>query len=286
MLRSFFYYVPSEPWPEAPASEPPDPNADRALPEPYRASRRSLVALCAVCLAWSAAQFGLSQFKIDAAGLTVDLHNASVPLLLGTALVYLTARWMLEYAMMPRHVRRWPLAQLDFRGVYVVSRFSILAVSAGALDRSVRSVLAITAILASLAVATALLTALMMFITVPIRMRARRRADRPSAARAAMEGLTWALLFAIVLTVSGTVALAVAGYRYTPLRTALGATPPNPIAFSLFVLTLAAVFLSHWLSRPIVSRLFAERPGYTTRRDEDGHLIYTLGQREPKEPLL
>jgi len=139
MLRSFFAYVPVGPLPEVPEVEGPDPNAGRELPDPYRTARRNLVALCSVCLAWSAAQFGLSQLTIEAAGLTVDLQKASVPLLLGTAVIYLTGRWMIEYAMMPRNVRRWPLAQLDFRLVSVVSRFSVLALAAGALDRSVRS---------------------------------------------------------------------------------------------------------------------------------------------------
>lgn len=112
MFRHFFSYVPPDPPPEVPEVESPDPNTDRVLSDPFRAARRSLVAVCAVCIAWSTAQFSIEELRFDAAGIAVDLKNASVPLILGAILVYLTVRWTLEFAMMPRHVRRWPLAQL------------------------------------------------------------------------------------------------------------------------------------------------------------------------------
>src|SRR5438128_2973701 len=130
MLRWFFSYVSPDPLPEVPEEEPPDPNAERALSEAYRTARRHLVAVSAICLAWSAAQFTVPKFSIEAVGITLDLQNGSLPLLLGLALMYLTTRWLLEYAMMPRLVRRWPLAKLDFRVVSIVSRCSFLALAA------------------------------------------------------------------------------------------------------------------------------------------------------------
>lgn len=285
MLRSFFSYVPSAPPPEEPETEPPDPNSNRALSEPYRSARRGLLALCAVCIAWSAAQFGLGELTVEGAGVVVDLKDASVPLLLGTALTYLTGRWVMEYAMMSRHVRRWRLAQLDFRTVSAVSRFSMLALAAGALDRSLRSVTAIVILLAVLALLTGVLTTALMLITMPVRMWARERAGRVSAASASYEAVVWALVFAVSLIVIGTIAVAVASYRYEPLRLAVWPVPPNPIALAVFVVTLNAVFLSHWLLQPLLSRLFGERPAYRTSRTEDGRLIYSW-PNEPREPLL
>ena len=286
MLRSFFSYVPSEPFPEVPEVEPPDPNTGRELSESFRGARRSLIALCAVSLAWSTAQFSFGEVSIDAAGITVDLKNASIPLLLGMGLGYLTWRWVVEYAMMPRQVRRWPLAQLDFRVVSVVARFSLLALTAGALDRSLRSVGIVAGLLVALAVVVSLLSVILMFtVTTPIRMWARRRADRDSAASAVEEGIVWAVVFGVFLTVAGTIALGIASYRYEPLRLAIWPVPPHPVAVGVFMFTLISTFLSYWLIKPVTSHLFAERPNYWTERMDDGSLRVRFVRHE-KEPLL
>ena len=100
--------------PEIPKEEPPDPNENRSLAEPVRAARRTLVVICALCIAWASAQFTIPDPKIDLAGVILDFKNASVPIVLAVLLVYATIRWIIEFAMMPRHIRRWPLAQFDF----------------------------------------------------------------------------------------------------------------------------------------------------------------------------
>ena len=285
MFRYFFSYMLPDPPPEVPKDQTPDPNADRLLSDSVRAARRSLVAVCGLCLAWSTAQFTLAHPRIDVAGISVDLKDTSIPLLLGILLSYLTVRWGFEFTMMPRHVRRWPLAQLDFRMVLVVARFSLLAITAGALDRSLWIVVRMVAALGLLALVAAILGFVLMFVTMPIRMWARARANRLSAANAAFEALFWAGLFAVCLTVVGTIGLGIASYHYEPLRSAVWPVPPDPVALGVFVFTLIAIFLSHWLLRPVMSRLFAERPSYYTERAPDGNLQVHFIQKE-KEPLL
>ncbi len=284
MFRYFFSYVPPD-LPEVPKDEPPDPNVDRLLSDSFRSARRNLVAVCGICLAWSTAQFAVANPRIDVAGISVGLKDTSIPLLLGILLVYLTVRWGFEFAMMPRHVRRWPLAQFDFRMVLVVARFSLLAITAGALDRSLWTVVRIVAALGLLAVVSAVLSVVLMFVTMPVRMWARARANRDSAAGAVSEALFWADLFALCLTVVGTIGLGIASYHYEPLRAAIWPVPPDPVALSVFAFTLIVVFLSHWLLRPVMSRLFAERPPYYTERSSNGDLLIH-GVRNQKEPLL
>lgn len=281
MLRSFFTYSPSKtnPPPEVPKEDPPDHHADLKLSEPYRTARRSLVAVCAVCLAWATAQFSFKELKIDSLGITVDLKSASVPVLLGVGLIYFAARWTIEFAMMPRDVRRWSLAQFDFRAVSIICRLSLLTLTAGALDRSLRSVVAIILALFGLAAVTCILTALLMFVTTPIRMWARSRANRISAASAVAEGEWWAGLFAISLTVAGTIGFGVASYYYDALRLAIWPVPPKPLALCIFLITLNVIFLSHWLVRAQMERLFAKVPDYYTERMADGSLkvVYRCG---------
>jgi hypothetical protein len=169
--------------------------------------------------------------------------------------------------------------------VLVVARFSLLAITAGALDRSLWTVVRIVVALGLLAVVSAVLSVVLMFVTMPVRMRARSRANRNSAANAVFEAFLWAGLFAVCLTVVGIIGLGIASYRYEPLRSVIWLVPPDPVALSVFIFTLIVVFLSHWLLRPVKSRLFAERPSYYTERSPNGNLQIHFVQKE-KEPLL
>jgi hypothetical protein len=268
-----------------PKDEPPDPNENRSLPDQVRAARRSLIVVCGLCFAWSSAQFAIADFNINVAGISFDLKAASISAILAVALIYLAVRWGVEFAMLPRHLRRWPLAQLDFRMVLFIARFALLAIAAGALDRSLWTVVRMIASLAILAVVSAFFSFVLMFVTMPIRMWARARAGRHSAANAAFEAMVWAGFFAVCIAVMGMIGLGIASYRYTPLRDAIWPVPPDPVALSVFAFTLVAVFLSHWLLRPVISRLFAEHPGYYTERDSDGNLRIHLVRKE-KEPLM
>lgn len=285
MLRYQFSYVKPAPLPEVPEEEPSDPNADRELSDSFRTARRTLVALCAVCIAWSTAQFSVDEMSIEAAGITVDLKNASVPAILGLALAYLAIRWAMEFAMMSRHVRRWPLAQLDFRIVWWVTRFALLAVAAGALDRSLRSTLIVAVSLVFVTLTSMLLAVIMTFVFTPIRIWARKRAGAVSAANAVIEAYTWGVFFAILFTVMGVVALGVASYRYEPFRLAVWPQPPSPVALGIFVFVLILSFLSRWVLRPVYSRIFADKPPYYTERDAEGRLRYHFVDRN-KDPLL
>lgn len=217
-FKYFFSYVPPEPPPEVPKDEPQDPNENRSLSDPVRAARRNMLVVCGLCLAWSSAQVALADPVIVVAGVSVDLQGASIPVVLAAVLIYLTVRWVIEFAMMPRHVRRWPLAQLDFRIVFFIARISLIAVAAGALDRSLWTIAAITVSLVLLAIASAVLSIGLMFVTMPIRMWARARAGRDSASNTAFESMIWAELFAVCIAVLSIIGLGIASYCYAPLR--------------------------------------------------------------------
>jgi hypothetical protein len=167
----------------------------------------------------------------------------------------------------------------------VLVRVSVMALAAGALDRSSRSLATIGVTLSGLVLAMSILTILFMFVTMPIRMRARERAGRVSVASAAIEATVWASLFAIGATVILAVGTAVASYWDESIRQVLWRGAPDPIALSIFVLISVVVFLSHWLLQPLYRKLFAERPSYRTERLEDGTVqIRFVGKQ--KEPLL
>jgi hypothetical protein len=227
----------------------------------------------------------LAELRLDAIGATVDLRNASLPLLLGASVAYMTVRCGMEYAMMERQVRRWPLARLDMRSMSLLARFVLIVLAASALQRSFRSVALVVVGLVSMAAVAALLTVVLAFLVMPIRVHARKKADRESAANAVEEAFVWGGLFAVLLTIVGVVSLGIASYRVAALRSFVWPVPPNPYALLCLVTILLAVFLSHWLLRPLERRLYAQRPGYYTERQPDGGLLIHYVNEE-EEPLL
>lgn len=283
-FRYLFSYVPPDFPPEVPKEEPEDPNADRALTDAYRNARRTLVAVCTLSIAWATAQFSLAELNFEAAGISVDLRDAPVPLLLAIAVIYLAMRSVMEYAMMERHVRRWPLAKLEMSAVLLLARVTILVVAAGALNRSLRSAVVVAVSLIIMAFIAGLLGTALMVAFMPLRMAVRKRAGRESAANAAGEAMFWGGFFGVVLTVVGAIAFGIASYRSDAIRVFVWPDPPSPWTLAAFVMLLCLGFLSPWLLKPLKRRLFAERSDYYTER-VDGHLLLHTVDR-PKEPLL
>lgn len=284
-FKHFFSYVPPGSLPEAPEYEQPDPNENRSLTDPVRAARRMLVIVSGLCIAWSTAQFTITNHRIEIASVSLDFKDASIPIVLAVVLMYLAARWVIEFAMMPRHIRRWPLAQLDFKMVLTIAKFALLFLAAGALDRSLWTVLIVVFSIGLLAIGSIILSIPLLFVTMPVRMKARSKAARISAANAASEAVFWAGLFAVCITVLSVVGLGIASYYYAPWREAIWDVPPNPFALSLFVFILIGVFISHWLLLPLTNLLFAIKPSYYTERNSDGTLAYHFVNKN-KDPLM
>jgi hypothetical protein len=276
-LKSFFCCVPTEPPPEEPLDEPSDPNTGMSLTESYRKARRNLIILSGVCLAWSTAQFSVEDPTISVADVALQFDSTSIPLILGILLLCLTYLWVFEFSIMIREVRRWGHAQLDFWVIWIVVRFSLLAISAGALQRSLWTIFLILAMLLLMVLCVLIFTTALMSITMFVRMRARNRASRPSAANAAFEAMWWAIFFAIILTFASLIGFGFVSYQYPLLSSFLWSAPPSPAAYIVFILVTCFVFLSHWLFAPLVSKLFAERPDYRTYRNDEGELVYQYG---------
>ena len=283
-LRSWFASTPP-PMPEEPYNEPPDPSAGRKLASSYRSARRVLILVSALSTGWSAAQFSLREVTVQVLGFSVSLENAAIPLLLGLAQAYMTVRWGLEFAMMPRHVRRWRLAQWDFRLGLMVTRFALLAVAAGAVDRSLETIARLVIVLACLAGASIMMFAALLIPLTFWRMRAREKTGRISATAAVAEAMAWSGMFGVGSTALFVTGGLITSYVYEPLSRRIWEVRPSPVAITVFLFVLVAIFLSHWLLRPMLAKLFGERRPYRTSRNSEGQLIYkSIGKEQ--EPLV
>ena len=286
MFTHLFGHHPEGP-PEHPEEEYPDPNVERALPDSVRNARRILVAVCALGCAWSLSLFNVQSFTVEALGVQLDLKQSTVPFMLELAVLYFTARWLIEFAMLPRRVRRWPMAQLDARLTLWIARAALVIVAAGAMDRDLRAIAIVVATLTAAALAIPLLEFLLgLVVFMPIRGFARKRAGaRVGSAWHVAGSLVWGQVCSIITVPLAVVGLGVFSFVDETFGRRIWATPPQPLELTLFTATVAVTIASPWLLRPVIVRLFAVRPDYSTSRTESGEVHYQFFERE-KEPLL
>ncbi len=248
----------------------------------YRHARRTTSILCAVALAWAAAQVDFKSLNFGPAG-SVDLSNASLPLILACAIAFAITRCTIEFAMQPESVRRWPLAQADFNLTVFIVRAAALILGAGGLYRSVETVLAVALVVLIILVASVLLigagTLALTPLMISIRARQGRQSPGGSPIWAIMEAEGWAALVTVVLLSVLFVALGVASLQYKPLLS-LWTAPPTPTAVVVFVLTGIAVVISVYVQSIWTRALFLEEAPFTTERLPDG----TIGLSFRKQP--
>lgn len=252
------------------------------LSDAYRRARGFTTILCAIALAWGAAQFEFKSLNFGAAG-SVDLSSASVPLILACAIAYAMTRCTIEFAMQPESVRRWRLAQADFKLTVFLVRTAALILGAGGLYRSVETVLAVALVVLILLVASVLLIGAGTLVLTPLMLaiRARRAGHSPGGSPiwAIMEAEGWAALVTVMLQSVLFVALGVGFLLYEPLRS-LWTAPPTATAVTVFVLTAIAVVISVYLQPRWYQELFVDEAPFTTKRLPDG----TIGVSFRKQP--
>lgn len=245
----------------------------------YRISRRMTSLLCAIALGWSTAQFEVSSVAVGPAG-TVDLANASIPLVLALAIVYMTGKTILGYAMQPKEVRRWNLAQTDFRLFLFLVRTALLMLAAGGLHRSVDTFVFVAVGVLAIVSGSMLALGLGMMLLVPVIVGIRKAVGRPyrsaSPVPYVVEASAWSELIVVVLLVVGLVAFGVSALDQEPFF-AFWTAPPDPMAVTVFVVIAIGIVISYWLQRLGETELFARPVPRLTKRT-DG----TIGVAFPK----
>jgi hypothetical protein len=236
------------------------------ISDAYRRARRNTSVLCGIALAWSAAQFDVNSLSVGPVG-NVDLSGASVPLILACGIIYTLARCTIEFTMQPDDVRRWHLAQVDFKITVFLVRATILMLAAGGIYRSVETVAYVAvAVLLLLGVST-LLVVVGGFAIAPILCWIKPPTGSPLGR--IIEAQRWSMLIVGVLLVTSLVGLGIASLRYEPLRS-LWTVPPSPTAVAIFVVASIVVVISVFAQSTLYSELFAYEAPFTETKLSDG----------------
>lgn len=243
----------------------------------YRSSRRNTSVLCAIGIAWAAAQLEFTSLSLGSVG-EVTIQTASIPIIVAIMCLYSMARSTIEYMMQADPVRRWSLAQVDYVITLYIVRFTVVCLTASAIARTWETVLYIAAAFLIAVVSFFLLSAVLMLVMMPFRMWIRARSGRSiSAASAAFEATTYSFFFSGCIII---LVLILFGFNVITPFEYLGESYSSisPSQLMIFSSVAIIVTVSFFFDLRFFKWVFAHVPAtIETSRYEDGQEIFTLG---------
>lgn len=260
----------------------------------YRKTRRNTSIFCGIAIAWSAAQFDIKTLNIGALG-KVDISGASIPIILACVIIYTMARCTLEFMMQPNEIRRWNLAQIDYRITLNLVRISFLIIAAATASRSVGTVVGVTVAALVFFSSYFLLVIALMFIIMPLRIYIRSRQGRISVASSAEEAFYWSMLIVAIFYLLFFITLGFQTIKQFPLFNLLPPIP-NQISTIIFAITAIIITVSFFFEGRMLENIFAfvpnqivvksKLPDGTTRitiKDNPNHPDYVASSSLEKE---
>jgi hypothetical protein len=236
------------------------------LSDAYRKSRSNTSIVCGLGVAWSAAQFEFK--KVSIGGLVeFDLSGASIAFLITICILYSFTRCAIEYVMQPKNVRRWRLAQFDFKLSLNLVRVSFLMLAVSGLNRSFSNAVFIATCIVFFISASSILEVIGTYILAPLFIFFRKRQEGFSVAPDVIDASSWSRLGIFVLTIMLIISLGFASLYYSPIRT-FWPIPPNPItvlaAVVPTILVLTSVTFQNYFLNLIFARVEKSRSGEIT----------------------
>lgn len=251
------------------------------LSEGYRSARRLSTVICAASLAWASTQIELRVVKAELLG-ELDLSNATIPLLLLAALLYMCARGAIEFGMQSIETRRWGYAQVDIKMSVWLVRATLVALAASGLERSPRAIAVMILISLIGAILAAALAVLLMFALTPLLIRrTRRQGGRPAVAAHVVSAFAIGVYVAVVVLALMPFILVVAIHVVPGIRSFVGQpTWAGSVVFSVGTVALIFSFAcERWWS----DKLFAAPPYQLVEEGRDGTRYVTFLNDRPKQ---
>ncbi len=249
----------------------------------YRKARRNTTIFCGISLAWSAAQFDLNSLTIGAAG-KVDISNASIPAVLACLIIFAMGRCTIEFMMQPKEVRRWNLAQIDYKITLNLIRLSLLTIAASSASRSIETVVGVTLAALTFLLGYFVFVSIFTMILMPLRMFIRSRQGRISAASSAIEAVGWSMFIVALIYVLLLLSLGLSVFEKIPI---LNKLPPMPHQVSTIIFAVAAIviIISFLYERVFLNLIFAFEPVMIERSyfDGNGKKIFSI-EPNPAHP--
>ena len=163
--------------------------------------------------------------------------------------------------MQPIEVRRWRLAQVDFKLTMLLVRGAILMLGASGLYRSLETLIWVALAVVAFLVASLALRFPSTIILMSVMIRIRARQGSYSVASRAVEAMTWSDAITLGLSVVAALGFGAAAVWYEPFRS-LWVIPPPPAAIAGSVVAVVAVVVSYFTEPGFSKKLFAYQDPY------------------------
>ena len=253
------------------------------ITDAYRKARRNTSIFCGISLAWSAAQFDLKTLTIGTAG-KVDISNASIPIIIACLIIFAMSRCTIEFMMQPKEVRRWELAQIDYKITLNLLRLSLLTIAASSASRSLETVVGVTLAAITFLLGYFVLVFIGTMILMPIRMFIRSLQGRISAASSASEAIAWSIFIVAFIYVFLFLSLGLSVFEKIPI---LNKLPPIPHQVSTIIFAAMAIIIivSFLYESVFLNLVFAFEPVMIERCyfDDNGKKIFSI-EANPAHP--
>ncbi len=224
----------------------------------YRKARRNTSIFCGISIAWSAAQFDLKLLNMGALG-KVDISGASIPAIFACAIIYTMVRCTIEFMMQPNEIRRWNLAQIDYKITLNLVRISLLSIAATTAFRSIETVLVVSVAALALFFIFFVLVGILLFVIIPLKKHIRIRQGRILTAGAIGTAVNLAILIVGILYILFFITLSFPAIKHLPF---FDYFPPiqNQTAAIVFAITAIIITVSFFYERIMTDKIFAFEP--------------------------
>ncbi len=253
------------------------------IADAYRKARRNTSIFCGISLAWSAAQFDLKSLNIDAAG-RVDISGASISIILVCLVVYTMVQCTIEFMMQPNEIRRWNLAQIDYRITLNLVRISLLTIAAATASRSIETVVGVIVAALAFIFSYFALVSVLMLIIAPLIIYIRSRQGRFSVASYVGTALNWSMFIVVIFYFLIFITIGFSSVENLPFFSLL---PPIPkqISTIFFAATAIIITISFLFEWKILKKVFAFEPEYNVieKKLPDGNIGVKF-EKNPNHP--
>jgi hypothetical protein len=247
----------------------------KELSASYRKSRNILTLFCGLGLAYSAAQFEVKSLELGFLG-NVIIENSAVPIIIGGICLYGILRTTLDFMMQSKLVRRWRLAQTDYKITTYLFRVTFFSLIISTLFRDWKTIILTISIIGLGIICFVILLGFCWSICIPFEIYRRKEANGPSAA--VKQAFYSGGILAFILSITAITAFPL--LQKPPFIFFSKTATSNQLwLFAIAAISIIVLFI---FDSAIFRKVFAHEPKFIEKQDENKVISYELNPKHPE----
>ena len=206
-------------------------------------------------------------------------------MILAVSILYSMTRCTTEFMMQSVEVRRWKLAQFDYKMTLIFSSITIPLLAVSGVSRSLKTIIVVLGIGLALALTFLAASFLMTMCFMPLRLFFwRKRREHPPVAVAAFEATSYGFLFSglgiLAIIAAGGSKLLFSSYEFFGLTEA-----PETLPVLIFIVTCMLFVLGCFYHHQFLLKVFAFEPEFNVKtfKQKDGSTLVHFERNDKKD---